>query len=118
MLDFAAVFLASPIERIEWLKHGVRAGLVGEMAARMNTSDEQLMKRLGFPRATVARKAKADQNLSTAQGERLVGMSKLIGQVQILVDQSGNSEGFNAASWVGKWLERPTERSGGEGRPN
>jgi len=94
------------MERLERIKRGVSAGEVMKLAVLMNTSQDRLMKRLGLPRATVVRKTKAHQNLSTEQGERVVGLSKLVGQVQTIVEESGNLEGFDAAHWVGQWLER------------
>lgn len=113
LFDFTAVYQAAPIERIEWIKHGVDASDVLKMAARLDTSQEQLMQRLGLPRATIVRKSKARQNLSTEQAERVVGLSKLIGQVQTIVEQSGNPEGFDAAHWVAHWIERPNAALGG-----
>ena len=113
LFHFAAVYHAAPIERIEWIKHGVDAGQVIKLAACLDTSQEQLMKQLGLPRATILRKSKAHEKLSTEQSERVVGLSKLIGQVQTMVEQSGNPEGFNAAHWVAQWLERPNAALGG-----
>lgn len=113
LFDFAAVYQAAPIDRIDWIKHGVNAGEVIKMAARLGASQEQLMKNLGLPRATIVRKSKDRQNLSTEQAERVVGLSKLIGQVQTMVEQSGNPEGFDAARWVAQWIERPNSAIGG-----
>lgn len=113
LFDFTAIYCAAPIERIEWIKHGLDAGQVIKLAARLDTSQEQLMKQLGLPRATVVRKSKAHQKLSTEQSERVVGLSKLIGQVQTMVEQSGNPEGFDAAHWVAQWLDRPNAALGG-----
>lgn len=71
------------------------------------------MTHLGLPRATIVRKSKAHQKLSTEQAERVVGLSKLIGQVQTMVEQSGEPEGFDAAHWVAQWIERPNAALGG-----
>ncbi|MDO3615384.1 DUF2384 domain-containing protein [Ralstonia pseudosolanacearum] len=113
LFDFTAVYLAAPMERIERIKDGVVAGDVLKMAARLDTSQEQLMENLGLPRATIVRKSKARQNLSTEQAERVFGLAKLIGQVQTMVEESGNPEGFDAAHWVAQWIERPNAALGG-----
>lgn len=113
VLDFAFIYRASPFERIEWIKHGLEARMVIELATRLDTSQEHLMTRLGLPRATIVRKSKARENLSTEQTERVVGLSRLIGQVQTMVEQSGEPEGFDAAHWVADWLERPNPALGG-----
>jgi hypothetical protein len=35
------------------------------------------------------------------------GMASLISQVQTMVEESGRPEGFNAAEWVTRWIDRP-----------
>ncbi|WP_296655262.1 antitoxin Xre/MbcA/ParS toxin-binding domain-containing protein [Paraburkholderia sp.] len=113
LFDFAAVSQATPLERIAWIRHGIGAGCVMEMAARMDISQDRLMKQLGLPRATIVRKATARQNLSTAQAERVIGLAMLIVQVQTMVNESGNREGFDAAHWLAQWFERPNAALGG-----
>ena len=36
-----------------------------------------------------------------------MGLAKLVGQVQAMVNESGDPVGFDAAKWVAGWLERP-----------
>ena len=57
--------------------------------------------------------------LLTEQGERTeearaLGMVSLIAQVQTMVNESGNPEGFDAAKWVGRWIDRPLPALGGQ----
>ena len=52
--------------------------------------------------------------LPIEQGERLIGMAKLVGQVESMITESGNPDGFNAAKWVASWLEKPSPALGGE----
>ncbi|MBS0370578.1 MAG: DUF2384 domain-containing protein [Proteobacteria bacterium] len=51
--------------------------------------------------------------LSTDQSERVLGLERLIGQVAVMVGDSGDSTGFDAARWVGDWLEQPIPALGG-----
>jgi uncharacterized protein (DUF2384 family) len=37
----------------------------------------------------------------------VVGMAKLIGQVQTMVEESGDPTGFDAAQWLARWLDEP-----------
>jgi len=37
----------------------------------------------------------------------VLGMGRLVGQVQRMVEESGRPEGFDAAAWVARWMERP-----------
>lgn len=57
--------------------------------------------------------------LLTGQGERTedaraLGIACLIAQVQTMVNESGNPEGFDAAKWVGRWIDRPLPALGGQ----
>ncbi|AJY38057.1 MULTISPECIES: antitoxin Xre/MbcA/ParS toxin-binding domain-containing protein [Burkholderia] len=113
LLDFQRIYRASPMERIDWIKHGVDAHTVILLADRMATTQDRLMGVLGFPRTTVVRKSKAKQPLSTEHTERVVGLSKLIGQVQSMVEESGEPAGFDAAHWVAQWIERTNPALGG-----
>jgi putative toxin-antitoxin system antitoxin component (TIGR02293 family) len=114
LTHFAEVYAAEPSVRIVTIKHGVRADAFNRIARSMDRSKEQLGKTLGLSVTTVDRKAKAGEPLSAEQSERLVGIARLIGQVQTMVEQSGNPEGFDAARWLGRWLDEPLPALGGE----
>jgi putative toxin-antitoxin system antitoxin component (TIGR02293 family) len=107
------VFNAEPLERIDLIKEGVEATALVSLASSLHTSKDQLFKRLGLPRATVDRKARNNEHLSQEQSERVVGLMKLIGQVRTIVEQSGDTTGFDAAQWVGRWIEKPNHALGG-----
>ncbi|VVE17454.1 MULTISPECIES: type II RES/Xre toxin-antitoxin system antitoxin [Pandoraea] len=109
---FYDVFRAAAPERIDLIKRGVAAKEVPRMAERMDTTHDRLMQLLGFPRTTVARKIRLKQDLAQDQAERFVGLSALVGQVEAMVTESGNPEGFDAAQWVARWLEQPNPALG------
>jgi hypothetical protein len=44
---------------------------------------------------------------------RVLGLLRLIGQVAVMVEHSGDPKEFDAARWVGGWLERPIPALGG-----
>ena len=111
--NFVTLYGLAPAERIALVKRGIPAGEVGIIAKTIGRPKERLMKLLGFPRATIDRKSRSNLPLSVEQGERLVGFAKLVGQVQVMVEQSGNPVGFDAAKWLGEWLERPLPALGG-----
>jgi uncharacterized protein (DUF2384 family) len=62
----------------------------------------------------VARKAREDKLLSIDQGARVLGIAALIAQVQAMIEESGNPEGFDAAMWVARWLDKPLPALGGQ----
>jgi hypothetical protein len=39
--------------------------------------------------------------------------TRLINQVELLLRESGNTESFDAAAWVKRWLRRPNHALGG-----
>ena len=68
---------------------------------------------LGLARATVDRKIRDNKLLSPDESSRVLGMASLVGQVQSLVAESGNADGFDAGAWVSNWLEQPVPALGG-----
>jgi len=110
---FLNIYTAEPMQRVDTIKQGVNAGIVDWMAKEMAMPKDRLLPALGLSAATVNRRASADQPLSSEDSERVLGMARLVGQVQAMVNQSGNPEGFNAAQWVAHWLEEPLDAIGG-----
>lgn len=113
VINFADVYRLGPTERIEIIKKGVPAGVVVKLAKTIGRPKERLFKVLGLPRATVDRKMRTNQRLSIEQSERVIGFSKLVGQVQVMIEQSGDPRGFDPAKWVADWLDRPLPALGG-----
>jgi putative toxin-antitoxin system antitoxin component (TIGR02293 family) len=113
LTDFRNVYSSTPDLRVKLIRHGVRAVEVKDMVRMMDTAQDKIFKFLRLSTATINRKASRDEELSADDSERVVGMSNLIGQVQTMVEQSGNAEGFDAAKWVAHWLEEPIPALGG-----
>lgn len=112
MQVFVTVYKADPIQQVDLIRSGVTAEAPGKLATTLHLTADQLYKHLGFARATVDRKARNNENLSQDQSERILGLMKLIGQVQTMVDESGDAEGFDAARWVGEWIQKPNPALG------
>lgn len=113
-VNFADVYNLAPAERVALVKRGIPAGDVLKIAKTIGRPKAHLMKVLGLPRATVDRKARAHQQLSIEHGERLIGFLKVVGQVQVVIQQSGDPTGFDAANWLGQWFEKPLPALGGK----
>lgn len=107
------LFLASPTEYISVVRAGVPAKQVETLAKAMNFSRESLYDALHIPASTIGRKLQKDQLLSSEQSERLLGIERLIGQVQTMVNESGDPENFDAGLWLGEWVNRPLPALGG-----
>lgn len=112
--SFEQVYRAAPIERVAMIKRGVPASMAVELAARMGISKEQLFRTLGLARATIDRKVREGSLLSPDESSRVLGLSRLVGQVQALVDDAGDAAGFDAAVWAAGWLEQPLPALGGQ----
>lgn len=107
-------FHLSALERAELVKRGMPARAVQEMSAAMGLPREQLMRAAGLARSTVERKIAARGRLSESESEKLVGLSRLIGQVDAMVRESGEAPaGFDAARWFAAWMEEPVAALGG-----
>ncbi len=111
---FEQAYRAAPIERVAMVKRGVPASMAVELAAQMGISKEQLFRTLGLARATIDRKVREGSLLSPDESSRVLGLSRLVGQVQALVDDAGDAAGFNAAVWTAGWLEQPLPALGGQ----
>lgn len=104
----------SALERASLVKQGVPARTVQDLSAAMGLSREQLMRATGLARSTVERKIAARKMLSESESEKLVGLSRLIGQVDSMVRESGDAPAeFDAARWFADWMAQPVAALGG-----
>jgi putative toxin-antitoxin system antitoxin component (TIGR02293 family) len=110
---FETVFRYDPLERVERVKAGVPAQTALAVANAMGISKDRLFQTLGLPRATIDRKLREGKTLSSDESSRVLGMARLVGQAQAIVEESGDPAGFNAAEWVAQWLARPVGALGG-----
>jgi putative toxin-antitoxin system antitoxin component (TIGR02293 family) len=112
-LSFVDVYRAEPLTRVQMVKQGLPADYIDRLAKSMAMPKERLMRGLGISPATVNRKAREAKPLSTEDSERILGVARMIGQVEVMVQESGDPEGFNAAEWLADWLERYVGALGG-----
>ncbi|MBS0348172.1 MAG: DUF2384 domain-containing protein [Proteobacteria bacterium] len=108
-----SLYQASPAEFVGAIRGQVPATRVVLIVEVTSVPKERLVRILDLRRATIARKIREGEMLSTDQSERVLGLERLIGQVAIMVGDSGDSTGFDAARWVGDWLEQPIPALGG-----
>jgi putative toxin-antitoxin system antitoxin component (TIGR02293 family) len=113
-LSFATIYRVEPIDRIKLIRDGVPARYISVISDSMGITKDALFKFLNLPKSTIDKKFVANQMLPIEQGERLIGMARLVGQVESMIAESGNLNGFDAAKWVASWLEKPSPALGGE----
>lgn len=108
------VYAYDPAERIAVIRQGIPASQVSELAARMNMTKEWVMEHLRISRATLNRKVRDKKSLTQDESERVLGMATLIGQVESMIAQSGNPQGFDVAHWMASWITTPIPALGGQ----
>ncbi|MCW8085050.1 type II RES/Xre toxin-antitoxin system antitoxin [Sabulicella glaciei] len=112
-LSYVKVFRAEPIERIGMIKHGLRASDAKRILSDLAVTQAVAMRALNISAATMNRKAKGEDRLPPAESERVLGVARLVGQVQAIVEESGSPKGFDAAAWMSRWLGEPLPALGG-----
>lgn len=107
------LYRASPQERIELIKLGLRASEAKRIIATLAIGQGAMLRALDLSPATINKKAKHDQALSPGESERVLGIAKLVGQLEAMVQESGDPDGFDAAAWMSEWLKQSVPALGG-----
>ena len=109
---YREVFGYAALERIGLVKQGLPAHMLGTIADDMHVPRERLYQWCGIARTTANRKLNNGDTLSQDESERALGIIRLVGQVQHVVAQSGEIDGFDAARWTADWLDEPNAALG------
>jgi putative toxin-antitoxin system antitoxin component (TIGR02293 family) len=99
---------------VKIVKDGVPAHFVEVLTERMAMPKDKFYRTIGLIRPTVDRKVRAEKTLNQDESERMIGIARLVGQAQSMVQESGGSQDFDAARWVSAWLDRPLPALGGK----
>jgi putative toxin-antitoxin system antitoxin component (TIGR02293 family) len=105
---FVAAYLGGVGVLAEEASRGIPVERVVKLSSDMHRSNEYVYRILRFPSATAKRKLKKEEPMSPDQSERVLGLERLIGLVEVMIKASGTQdESFNAPVWVANWLDRP-----------
>jgi len=118
--DFVTnVHAADPLQLIETERRGVAGAFVKDLAKRMEIPAQRMFDILGVPKATAEKKVATGELLSGNGGRAALGMAKLLGIANEIVENSTAPEAkdFDTARWLGQWLEKPQPALGGR-RPS
>lgn len=113
LLPYIEIFRSTPADRIEMIKRGVTAVDARRVFADLAMTTGGALEALNLSAATVNPKAAQNRMLSLDESERVIGVAKLIGQVQAMIEDSGQAKGFDAAAWMARWLDEPLPAVGG-----
>lgn len=113
VLSYLTLFRATPLERIDVIRRGVPASEAKRMFAELAIAQGAGLRALNLSAATVNKKAKQGARLSPEESERIVGFAKLVGQLEALIQESGDPANFDARAWMARWLSEPLPAFGG-----
>lgn len=106
---------AQPMTLVETERKGVSSRFVKELPGRMGLPATRLYSMMGIPKATVEKKAAANETLTGMGGKSALGMARLLGIARSIVANSTAAEArdFDSAAWLGQWLDREQPALGG-----
>lgn len=113
VVSYIGVYRAEPVERIDMIKSGIPASEAKRILSKVAVNQAVGYRALDISPATMNRKVKDKGRLPPAESERVLGVARLVGQIQAIVEESGNPEGFDAAAWLSRWLSEPLPALGG-----
>jgi putative toxin-antitoxin system antitoxin component (TIGR02293 family) len=108
------LYRAGRAEHIKLIRDGMPATQAKAFLSELSLSPRTTMLALRLSPATINRKAAARQALAPEDSERVFGVARLVGQVEAMVEESGNVQGFDARQWVSRWLVEPVPALGGQ----
>lgn len=94
------------------IKEGLLASDAKLILEMLSLPKGEAMRALKLSPATVNRKAKNKEALAQEDSERLLGVAKLVGQLQAMV--GGEHKDFSAETWMSAWLREPLPSLGGQ----
>jgi putative toxin-antitoxin system antitoxin component (TIGR02293 family) len=94
---------------------GVDSLLLKDLAKRMDIPAVRIFQIVGIPKATAERKTAAQEPITGAAGQAALGLTRLLGLAKgIVADSTAEAaKDFDAARWLGRWIERPQPALGG-----
>lgn len=112
-LNYLVIYETSAQDRLEIIKGGIKASVAKRIVANLGLPATLTYDALNVPISTINRKAKTGAALRSDEAERVLGLAKLVGQVEFMVQGVDGAEGFNARAWTSRWLREPAPALGG-----
>ena len=106
---------STPIELVEIEREGVRGSFIKDLSRRLEIPTSRMFGILGVPKATAEKKAATGEMVTGSGGQAAIGIAKLLAIAEAIVAHSTAPEAkaFDAAKWLGRWIERPQPALGG-----
>ncbi len=115
---YKSIWTASPDERVRYIKSGISARKAKVFIAHFDLDQSVTLDALNLKRATINKKAKNDETLAIDDGERVLGLAKLVGQLETILESEGvmdrdQARKFDSFAWMSNWLDQPLPAFGG-----
>lgn len=109
------VAAATPMEIVEVERRGIDSMFLKDLSRHMHIPAVRIFDIVGVPKATAEKKVAANERIAGAGGQAALGLARLLGIAKDIVENSTAPEakGFDAARWLGQWIERPQPALGG-----
>src|ERR1700722_9450740 len=88
-----------PMETVELIKTGLSADFLTRLSRDLDRPMRYVVLTIGMAPTSASRKIARQTPLAPDESERALGIGKLIGQAESIVQQSGRAEGFDAGKW-------------------
>ena len=116
VISFAnRVARATPMEAVEVERAGVSGRYVKDLARHLGLATTRVFGIIDVPRATAEKKAARDEFVTGHSGQAALALTKLLALANEIAAESTdpNARDFDAAKWLGAWIERPQPALGG-----
>lgn len=109
------VAAATPMEIVDVERQGIDSAFLKDVSMYMQLPAVRIFEIVGVPKATAEKKVAANKPIAGAGGQAAVGLARLLAMAKGIVENSTapEAEGFDAARWLGRWIERPQPALGG-----
>lgn len=104
---YRKLYRAQAMDRIAMITKGVPAVEARQWLDMPVLGRALTYEALDLPIATFNKKVKLNAKLSPAESERVVGFARLVGQVEAMVEDAGDTSEFDARTWLARWLTEP-----------
>jgi putative toxin-antitoxin system antitoxin component (TIGR02293 family) len=112
-IDYVELYRTAPMDRIRQVRSGVSAAKAKAIIGELDMPSGAATRALNVSVSTLNRKTKEADALAQDEGERVLGLARLIGQAKAMVEESGDPAGFDASRWIARWLGEPLPALGG-----
>jgi putative toxin-antitoxin system antitoxin component (TIGR02293 family) len=106
---------ATPMEAVEIERKGVSSRYLKDLAKHLGLAKTRVFGIIAMPRATAAKKAAKGEQVTGHSGQAVLALTKLLALANEIAAESSDPDAkdFDAAKWLGTWIERAQPALGG-----